>query len=48
MKFLTGDKKSELLAEIKFVKYAYDNFPYIMANDKHREATLCNIQFAKK
>lgn len=48
LQFLYGDKKAELLAELRFVKYAYDNYVSIMRCEDQRIATLSNIQNAKK
>ncbi len=46
--FLYGDKKAELLAEISFTKYAYDNFSTIMQYDAQRIATIGSLQEARK
>lgn len=48
LKFLYGEKKAELLSEIKFVKYACENYAHIMAHDQQRTATLVSIQEARK
>lgn len=48
LKFLYGEKKAELLSEIKFVKYACENYAHIMARDQQRTATLVSIQEARK
>lgn len=48
LEFLYGDKKAELLSEISFVKYAYENFRSIMENEQQRIATIANVQAAKK
>lgn len=46
--FLYGDKKAELLAEISFLQFAYENMPYIISHDEQRIATLTNLQNARK
>ena len=46
--FLYGDKKAELLSEISFAKYAYENFASIMAHSEQRAATIQSIQGARK
>ncbi len=46
--FLYGEKKAELLAEISFVQFAYENMPYIISHDEQRIATLTNLQNARK
>lgn len=48
LKFLYRDKRAELLSELNFVKYAYENYGTIMEHDSQRIATICNIQEAKK
>lgn len=48
LEFLYGDKKAELLSEISFVKYAYQNYSSIMAHDEQRIATISSLQEAKK
>lgn len=48
LEFLYGDKKAELLSEVSFVKYAYENFSSIMAHDEQRVATIASLQEAKK
>ena len=48
LEFLYGDKKAELLAEMSFIRYAYQNFTSIMAHDVQRSATLISLQEAKK
>lgn len=48
LEFLYGDKKAELMSEVSFVNFAYQNYNSIMANDTHRTATIVNIQEAKK
>lgn len=46
--FLYGEKRAELLAEISFVQYAYDNYASIMQYDDQRVATIASLQSAKK
>lgn len=48
LEFLYGDKKAELMAEISFVKYAYQNYNSIMSHEAQRTATIASIQKAKK
>ena len=47
LEFLYGDKKAELLAEMSFIRYAYQNFNSIMAHDAQRVATIVSLQKAK-
>ena len=48
MEFLYEDKKAGLLAEINFVKYAYENFSSIMIHNEQRIATISGLQASKK
>ncbi len=48
LEFLYGDKRAELLSEISFTKYAYENYSSIMALDSQRFATIVGLQAAKK
>lgn len=48
LEFLYGDKKAELLSEVSFVKYAYENYSSIMSHDEQRIATIVSLQEAKK
>ena len=48
LEFLYGDKKSELLSEVTFIKYAYENYSSIMEHPEQRIATISSIQGAKK
>lgn len=48
LEFLYGDKKAELMAEVSFVKYAYQNFGSIMESEAQRSATIGSLQSAKK
>lgn len=46
--FLYGDKKAELMSEISFTKYAFENYSSIMAHEPQRIATITSLQSAKK
>ncbi len=46
--FLYGEKKAELMSEISFVQYAYDNYASIMQYNEQRVATIVSLQNAKK
>lgn len=48
LEFLYGDKKAELISEVSFVTFAYQNYNSIMINDVQRTATIVNIQEARK
>ena len=48
LEFLYGDKKAELMSEVSFVKYAYQNFDSIMEHDGQRIATISSLQNARK
>ena len=48
LSFLYGDKKAELVSELRFVQYARDNYASIMRCENQRVATLGSIQNAKK
>ena len=48
LKFLYGDKKAELLSEISFTRYAFDNYMSIMRHEKQHLATLINLQNSRK
>lgn len=48
LEFLYGDKKAELMSEISFVKYAYQNYGSIMSTGVQRAATIVSLQEAKK
>lgn len=47
LKFLNDDKRSQLIAELTFVKYAASNFSSIMLSESQRTATLTNLQHSK-
>ncbi len=46
--FLYGNKKAELMSEISFTKYAFENYASIMAHEAQRAATITSLQSAKK
>lgn len=48
LKFLYGDKKAELLAEVSYAGYAYQNYSSIMEHEQQRLATITNLQQSKK
>jgi hypothetical protein len=48
LEFLYSDKKSELMSEVEFTKYAYENYLSIMNHKEQRLATITNLQAAKK
>lgn len=48
LEFLYGDKRAELMSEVSFTKYAYENFGSIMSHDVQRTATIGSLQEAKK
>lgn len=48
LEFLYGDKKAELIAEVSFTKYAYENYASIMACNEQRTATISSLQAARK
>lgn len=48
LEFLYGDKKAELMAEVSFVNFAYQNYSSIMDCDHQRTATLISLQGARK
>lgn len=48
LELLYGEKKSELLSEISFAKYAYDNYKFIMMHEQQRVATITSLQQSKK
>ena len=47
LEFLYGDKKAELVAELSFIKYAYENYGSIMEHEHQRSATIASLQDAK-
>lgn len=48
LEFLYGDKKAELMSEMSFIRYAYENYASIMSHDEQRIATIISIQEARK
>lgn len=48
LEFLYGDKKAELMAEVSFAKYAYQNYESIMSHGSQVSATIAGLQGAKK
>lgn len=48
LEFLYGDKKAELMAEMSFIHYAYENYPSLMLHDHQRTATIASLQEARK
>lgn len=48
LEFLYGEKKAELMSEVSFVKYAYQNYSSIMGCEPQRIATISSLQNARK
>lgn len=48
LSFLYGDKKAELLSELKFVSYAYKNYSSIMRHEQQRVAIITGIYESRK
>lgn len=48
LEFLYGNKKAELISEINFTRYAYQNYSSIMQHDEQRIATIASLQNARK
>lgn len=48
LEFLYGDKKAELISEISFTKYAYENYNSIMSHGQQRLATITSLKESKK
>lgn len=48
LEFLYEDKKTELLSEVAFVQYAYENYHSIFQHTEQRMATIGSLQQAKK
>lgn len=48
VEFLYGDKKAELMSEVNFTKYVYQNYTSIMTHEQQRIATISGLQQAKK
>lgn len=48
LEFLYGDKRAELLSEVSFIRFAYENYNSVMEHSEQRIATLISLQNAKK
>lgn len=48
LEFLYGDKRAELLSEVNFIKFSYENYKSVMQHSEQRIATLISLQNAKK
>lgn len=48
LEFLYGEKKAELMAEMSFIRYAYENYVSIISHEQQRIATITSLQEAKK
>lgn len=48
LEFLYGELKAELMAEVSFVKYAYQNFNSIMEHDDQRVAIIASLNSSRK
>lgn len=48
LEFLYGDKRAELISEVTFAKYAFENFGSIMAHPEQRIATIAGLQNTRK
>ena len=48
LEFLYGDKRAELLSEVNFIRFAYENYKSVMEHSEQRIATLISLQNAKK
>lgn len=48
LEFLYGDKHAELLSEINFARFAYQNYGSIMEHDQQRMATIAGLQNGRK
>lgn len=48
LEFLYGDKKAELMAEVSFVNFAYQNYNSIMLCENQRTATIISLQESRK
>lgn len=46
--FLMTDKLCELESQLKFLRYSYDNYEYIVTNERQCLATVVQIQATKK
>lgn len=48
LEFLYGDKKAELISEVSFVNFAYQNYSSIMECDNQRTATIVSLHGSRK
>ena len=48
LEFLYGDKRAELLSEISFIRFAYENYGSIMEHEQQRLSTIVSLQSARK
>ncbi len=48
LEFLYGELKAELMAEVSFIRYAYENYISIMECSAQRAATITSLQSARK
>ena len=48
LEFLYDDKKAELIANVNFTRYAYQNYNAIMPNNVQKIATISTLQEARK
>lgn len=48
LEFLYGDKRAELMSEISFARFAYQNYGSIMEHDQQRMATIAGLQSGRK
>ncbi len=48
LEFLYGDKRAELMSEVSFVKFAYQNYSSIMTHEHQKIATIMGLQEARK
>lgn len=48
LEFLYGDKRAELMSEISFIRFAYQNYSSIMDHEQQRLSTIISLQNARK
>lgn len=48
LEFLYGDKRAELMSEINFARFAYQNYGSIMEHGQQRMATIAGLQNGRK
>lgn len=48
LEFLYDDKRAELMSEISFTQFAYQNYGSIMEHDQQRIATIAGLQNSRK